>query len=89
MPNLVLVGSVAAGVGVFFVIALLRTLYKVSLAKLLIGCYLLVFILSIFIPNEFVSVAFDSGGVTTGPITVPFIMAFGIGHRLYPRRPGI
>lgn len=79
VPNLVLVGSVAAGVGVFFVIALLRTLYKVSLSKLLIGCYLLVFILSIFIPNEFVSVAFDSGGVTTGPITVPFIMAFGIG----------
>ena len=39
----------------------------------------LCFFLSIFVPNEFVAVAFDAGGVTTGPITVPFIMAFGIG----------
>lgn len=79
VPNLVLIGIVAIGVGIFFVLALLRTLYKISLSKMLMVCYLLVFILSIFIPNEFVSVAFDSGGVTTGPITVPFIMAFGIG----------
>ena len=41
--------------------------------------YAAVFILSAFVPNEFVSVAFDSGGVTTGPITVPFIMAMGVG----------
>ena len=39
----------------------------------------MVFILSAFVPNEFVSVAFDSGGVTTGPVTVPFIMALGVG----------
>ena len=40
---------------------------------------MLVFVLSIFVPNEFLAVAFDSGGVTTGPITVPFLMALGTG----------
>ena len=58
---------------------MLRTLFKIRLANLLIMFYIGVFVLSIFVPNEFVSVAFDSGGVTTGPITVPFIMALGIG----------
>ena len=71
--------TVAAGVGLFFVIAMLRTLFKIRLANLLIMFYIGVFVLSMFVPNEFVSVAFDSGGVTTGPITVPFIMALGIG----------
>ena len=41
--------------------------------------YAIVFILSIFVPESFLSVAFDSGGVTTGPMTVPFIMALGVG----------
>ncbi len=58
---------------------MLRTLFKIRLASLLIVFYVGVLILSAFVPNEFVSVAFDSGGVTTGPITVPFIMALGIG----------
>ena len=52
---------------------------RFSLNTLLLFFYLLVFVLVIFVPKEFLSVAFDSGGVTTGPITVPFIMAFGIG----------
>lgn len=79
IPNMTLVLTVALGVGIFFVIAMLRTLFKIKLSRLLWVFYLLVFVLSAFIPNEFVSVAFDSGGVTTGPITVPFIMALGIG----------
>ena len=79
IPNAMLIWTVAAGVGLFFVIAMLRTLFKIRLANLLIMFYIGVFVLSIFVPNEFVSVAFDSGGVTTGPITVPFIMALGIG----------
>lgn len=58
---------------------MLRTLFKIRLATLLIVFYIGVLILSAFVPNEFVAVAFDSGGVTTGPITVPFIMALGIG----------
>lgn len=79
IPNMVLILTVACGVGLFFVLAMLRTLYHISLPVLLLVFYLLIFILSIFVPNEFVSVAFDSGGVTTGPITVPFIMALGVG----------
>ena len=79
IPNAVLIWTVAIGVGLFFVLAMLRTLFKIRLATLLIVFYIGVLILSAFVPNEFVAVAFDSGGVTTGPITVPFIMALGIG----------
>ncbi len=43
------------------------------------GFYLVVFTLAAFIPGDFLAIAFDSGGVTTGPMTVPFIMALGLG----------
>ena len=79
IPNSMLIWTVAVGVGLFFMIALLRTIFKIRLSLLLILFYIAVFIFSAFVPNEFVSVAFDSGGVTTGPITVPFIMALGVG----------
>lgn len=79
IPNLALILTVAGGVGVFLVVAIFRILFRISLSKLLIACYVLAFILSIFVPNNFIGVAFDSGGVTTGPITVPFIMAMGLG----------
>ena len=79
IPNAMLIWTVAVGVGMFFVLALLRTIFKIRLSLLLILFYIAVFVLSAFVPNEFVSVAFDSGGVTTGPITVPFIMALGVG----------
>ncbi|MBQ3223330.1 MAG: DUF1538 domain-containing protein, partial [Clostridia bacterium] len=79
IPNMVIIMSVAIGVGVFLVIALLRIMLGIRLSHLLIGFYILVFIFAYFAPNEFMAVAFDSGGVTTGPMTVPFIMALGIG----------
>ena len=79
IPNPVLIWTVAAGVGVFLVAAVLRILFHVGLSKLLLGFYLLLFLLSFFSPDEFTAVAFDSGGVTTGPMTVPFIMALGVG----------
>lgn len=79
IPNLVLILSVAFGVGVFLVVSLLRTYFGIRLSKLLLVFYALVFALTIFAPNSFIPAAFDSGGVTTGPITVPFIMALGIG----------
>ncbi len=79
IPNPVLIWTVAAGVGFFLVVALLRMLFQIKLSYMLLGFYGLVFLLAIFAPNEFLPVAFDSGGVTTGPITVPFIMALGIG----------
>ena len=79
VPDLVLILTVAAGVGFFLVVALLRTKCNISLQWMLIGGYALVFLLAIFVPKDFLAVAFDSGGVTTGPITVPFIMALGLG----------
>ena len=59
--------------------AVLRMLFSVSLAPLLIFFYIIVFILAFFVPEDFLAVAFDSGGVTTGPMTVPFIMSMGVG----------
>ena len=79
VPNLVLILSVAAGVGAFLVISLLRMLFSMALPPLLVAFYGLVFVLAAFVPREFLAVAFDSGGVTTGPMTVPFIMALGVG----------
>ena len=79
VPNAVLILSVAAGVGFFLVIALLRMLFKIPLRNLLVFFYAVTFIMAFFAPDYFMSVAFDSGGVTTGPMTVPFIMSFGLG----------
>lgn len=79
VPNMILILSVAGGVGTFLVLALLRMLFSIALPPLLVVFYALVFILSAFIPKDFLSIAFDSGGVTTGPMTVPFIMALGVG----------
>ena len=79
IPNAVLIGTVALGVGVFLVIAMLRILFGISLNILLVGFYIVVFVLAMFVPKNFWAVAFDSGGVTTGPMTVPFIMALGVG----------
>ena len=79
VPDAVIILSVAAGVGLFLVVSMLRTRFGLPLAPTLVGLYALVFGLSIFVPNEFLAVAFDAGGVTTGPITVPFLMALGSG----------
>ena len=79
IPNLVLVLTVGVGVGVFLVVAMLRILFNVPLRFMLLGFYGLVFLLSAFTPGRFIPLAFDAGGVTTGPITVPFILALGIG----------
>lgn len=79
VPDLVIILTVAVGVGVFLVASMLRTRFNIPLAPTLLVLYIGVFLLSIFVPNEFLAVAFDSGGVTTGPMTVPFIMAFGVG----------
>ncbi len=79
VPNMVLILSVALGVGAFLVVALLRILFGIALPPLLFCFYILVFVIAMFVPENFLAVAFDSGGVTTGPMTVPFIMALGVG----------
>lgn len=81
-PTLLIV-FVGLGVGLFLVIAVLKIVFKRQLASLLMFFYMLLFALTAFLTlnnNEgFLPLAFDSGGVTTGPITVPFIMALGVG----------
>lgn len=79
IPNQVLIWTVAVGVGVFLIVAVLRILFHISLSNMLLIFYILLFALSFFSPDSFTAVAFDSGGVTTGPMTVPFIMALGVG----------
>ena len=79
VPDMLLILSVAAGVGILLIVAFLRSLFGWSLSRILLIFYAIVFILAIFVPKDFLSVAFDSGGVTTGPITVPFILTLGVG----------
>lgn len=79
IPNMTLILTVAVGVGIFLALAIIRIRYKISLSGLLIVLYAILIIASFFVPEDFLAIAFDSGGVTTGPMTVPFIMALGIG----------
>lgn len=74
-----LVNVIAIGVGFFVVMAILCIIFNFPITYLLAGGYAIILILSFFTPTDFVAVAFDSGGVTTGPMTVPVILALGIG----------
>ena len=75
----VLVVTVAVGVGLFLVAATMRIRRGVPLRRMLLVLYFAVFALAAAAPGNFIPVSFDSGGVTTGPITVPFIMSLGLG----------
>lgn len=75
----VLIATVSVGVGFFLMVSMLRILFGIPMKWLLAGLYVIVFVLALFSDNNFLSVAFDSGGVTTGPMTVPFIMSMGVG----------
>ena len=79
IPNAILINCVGIGVGVFLSITLVRSKKNIPIRNLLLIFYIFIIGLAFFAPNEFVPTAFDSGGVTTGPITVPFIMALGAG----------
>jgi hypothetical protein len=79
IDNLTLILTVAVGVGIFLALAIMRILFQINLSTILIVLYLLLIGISLLIPKDFLAVAFDSGGVTTGPMTVPFIMAMGVG----------
>ncbi|MCD8126848.1 MAG: DUF1538 domain-containing protein [Clostridiales bacterium] len=75
----VLMWTVSVGVGLFLMLCMLRALFHIPLRTLLLLSYGLVFLLAACSDPDFLSVAFDAGGVTTGPMTVPFIMALGVG----------
>lgn len=79
----ILIMTVGLGVGLFLVISILKILFKKNLSMILMFFYMLLFALCAVMIEcgklDFLALAFDSGGVTTGPITVPFIMALGFG----------
>lgn len=79
IPNSTIIWTVAIGVGLFLTVAVLRIILKINLSVLLMILYVGLLVFSFFVPDNFLAVAFDSGGVTTGPMTVPFIMAMGVG----------
>lgn len=70
---------IAAGVGLFIMIGLLRTVLNLSIKWTFFISYAILFGIAMFAPDSFMGIAFDSGGATTGPMTVPFIMALGLG----------
>jgi len=78
-----LIYSIGLGVGIFLVLSVIKIIFKRDLSMMLMFFYMLMFAIScIVIVNgnaSFLALSFDSGGVTTGPITVPFIMALGVG----------
>ncbi len=83
MNGTVLVYVVGIGVGLFLMVAVLRIIFRRRLGSILMLFYMLLFALALMLAVndklDLLPMAFDSGGVTTGPITVPFIMALGIG----------
>lgn len=83
MNGTVLIYAVGIGVGAFLVVAILKIVFKKSLSDILMLFYMLLFALALLLvvngSEALLPMAFDSGGVTTGPITVPFIMALGVG----------
>ena len=85
MENMMLILTVSVGVGIFLAIAVMRILFNWNLTAIMIGFYSVAFALSFFVDDSFLSLAFDSGGVTTGPMTVPFIMSIGAGVSLSKR----
>lgn len=70
---------IAFGVAFFMVVSMLRIIYNVSLRYLFGAGYLLVMLVSLFVPSQYLAISYDAGGVTTGPMTVPVILALGLG----------
>ncbi|MBR2047551.1 MAG: DUF1538 domain-containing protein [Oscillospiraceae bacterium] len=83
MNGTVLIYAVGIGVGAFLLVAILRIVFRRSLSNILMLFYMLMFALALMLcvndNMDLLPMSFDSGGVTTGPITVPFIMALGVG----------
>ncbi len=74
-----LIFTIATGVGICVSAAVIRIFLGFPISRLLAGGYTLALLLAVFGPSDFAGLAFDAGGVATGPITVPFVMALGLG----------
>ena len=86
MNGTLLIATVGVGVGLFLLVAILKIVFQLDLTSILLFFYLALFCLAALLldtgKGDFLSLSFDSGGVTTGPITVPFLMALGVGIAL-------
>ena len=83
MNSTLLIVTVGVGVGLFLLLSIVKIVFKKNLSMLLMFFYMTMFAIASLLMEsgkaDFLPLAFDSGGVTTGPITVPFIMAMGVG----------
>ena len=86
MNGNILVATVGVGVGLFLFLGVLKIVFHLDLTGILLFCYMVLFCLAALLiqggQGSFLPMSFDAGGVTTGPITVPFIMALGVGIAL-------
>lgn len=79
IPTTTLILAISLGVGIMLMIAVMKILFKLSFRTIVIISYAIIFLLTCLVPEGFIPISFDSSGVTTGPISVPFILALGIG----------
>lgn len=79
ISSLSLILSISVGVGICMMIASARSIFGWDLNKILMFSFAIIFVLMFFVPLDFIPIAFDSGGVTTGTISIPFIITLGIG----------
>lgn len=75
----VIIWTIGIGVGIFLVVGVVRIFFGKNLNIMLLAFYALAFALAYIIDPRFLPICFDSGGVTTGPVTVPFLLGFGLG----------
>lgn len=74
-----LMGAVAFGVAIGIMLGVLKLIYDFHIMYILIPGYTIGLILTLLSTEEFVNVGWDSAGVTTGPVTVPLVLAMGLG----------
>ncbi|MBE6149438.1 MAG: DUF1538 domain-containing protein [Firmicutes bacterium] len=79
MPNFIMILTISIGVGISLLLSSVRSIYGWDLNKMLLIGYIITLVLMFFVKQEFIPVAFDSGGITTGTISIPFIVTLGIG----------
>lgn len=79
VPKLNIIAVVSLGIAMMLMFGLIRIVYNVPLYILLASLYLIVFVLALFIPPEYLAISFDASGATTGALAVPFILALALG----------
>ncbi|MDF2700669.1 MAG: hypothetical protein K0Q49_2232 [Haloplasmataceae bacterium] len=79
ITNWSLIIAVSIGLAIMVSVGLLRTVFNIALHKVLTVLYMIIFAFAIFTPSEFLVIAFDSSGATTGAMAVPFMLALSLG----------